>query len=318
VCRVAPIPGETKVWQYITLMKSIFLIDCPGVVYPSGDTETELVLKGVVRVENIGDAVEHIPGILQRVKKEYITRTYKIEAWEDHIDFLTQFAKRSGKLFKGGEADLNTVSKMILNDWQRGKIPYFVCPAFEEDEKQVTTEDANIPQVKQIFDKIPVVNKFTEDAPPRATIDKESQLVEIPDWDKLYESVKNEEVENENIENQPEEEKEETNTELPSKEPPVYDEEEDDLIVWNSDGEEEIKDPVPLKKKRKGEQENDGGDEPSIPTKKARMTTNKRKVGVHYYETANVKNKNRNRKKSKKIKHQTMKEKGVFYKKGSK
>ena len=26
-------PGETKVWQYITLMKRIFLIDCPGVVY---------------------------------------------------------------------------------------------------------------------------------------------------------------------------------------------------------------------------------------------------------------------------------------------
>ena len=33
VCNVAPVPGETKVWQYITLTKRIFLIDCPGVVY---------------------------------------------------------------------------------------------------------------------------------------------------------------------------------------------------------------------------------------------------------------------------------------------
>ncbi len=49
VCRAAPVPGETKVWQYITLFKRIFLIDCPGVVYPTGETETELVLKGVVR-----------------------------------------------------------------------------------------------------------------------------------------------------------------------------------------------------------------------------------------------------------------------------
>lgn len=40
--------GETKVWQYVTLMKSIFLIDCPGVVYPDGNTEAELVMKGVV------------------------------------------------------------------------------------------------------------------------------------------------------------------------------------------------------------------------------------------------------------------------------
>ena len=27
-CNVAPIPGETKVWQYVTLMKRVFLIDC--------------------------------------------------------------------------------------------------------------------------------------------------------------------------------------------------------------------------------------------------------------------------------------------------
>lgn len=39
-----------QVWQYITLMRRIFLIDCPGVVYPSEDSETDIVLKGVVSV----------------------------------------------------------------------------------------------------------------------------------------------------------------------------------------------------------------------------------------------------------------------------
>ena len=39
VCNVAPIPGETKVWQYVTLMRRIYLIDCPGVVYDVGDDE---------------------------------------------------------------------------------------------------------------------------------------------------------------------------------------------------------------------------------------------------------------------------------------
>ena len=29
-------------------MRRIYLIDCPGVVYPTGDTDTEIVLKGVV------------------------------------------------------------------------------------------------------------------------------------------------------------------------------------------------------------------------------------------------------------------------------
>ena len=57
---MAPIPGETKVWQYITLMKRIFLIDCPGVVHANtGDSDTNLVLKGVVRVENL---VASLPG----------------------------------------------------------------------------------------------------------------------------------------------------------------------------------------------------------------------------------------------------------------
>ena len=53
VCKVAPIPGETKVWQYITLMKSIYLVDCPGTVQPSGNSDEDAVLKGVVRIEQL-------------------------------------------------------------------------------------------------------------------------------------------------------------------------------------------------------------------------------------------------------------------------
>ena len=30
--------------------------------------------------------------------------------------------------YQGNEPDLNTVAKMVLNDWLRGKIPYFVKP----------------------------------------------------------------------------------------------------------------------------------------------------------------------------------------------
>lgn len=57
--------GLFQVWQYITLMRRIFLIDCPGVVYPSGDTETDIVLKGVVsahRAEHAGSWVVQAPG----------------------------------------------------------------------------------------------------------------------------------------------------------------------------------------------------------------------------------------------------------------
>jgi nuclear GTP-binding protein len=132
VCTVAPIPGQTRVWQYITLMKRIYLIDCPGVVYGSNlDSETDIVLKGVIRVEALEQPEEHIDGLLQRVRPEYVQRTYDVQSWTDHIDFLTQLAFKGGRLLKGGEPDLSTVAKMVLNDWIRGRLPFYTLPVIK-------------------------------------------------------------------------------------------------------------------------------------------------------------------------------------------
>lgn len=128
VCKVAPIAGETKVWQYITLMKRIFLIDCPGVVYPSAETDTEKVLKGVVRVELVKNPEDYIETVLERVKRDYLIKTYKVDGWNNHIQFLEKLAARSGKLKKKGEPDIGASAKMVLNDWQRGKLPFYVSP----------------------------------------------------------------------------------------------------------------------------------------------------------------------------------------------
>ncbi|KAG6387190.1 hypothetical protein SASPL_152376 [Salvia splendens] len=114
VCKVAPIPGETKVWQYITLSKRIFLIDCPGAVYQSNDSEADIVLKGVG-----WDMISY-----NRVQVH----------WEDDKDFLAQLCKLTGKPLKGDESDYTTAAKMILHDWQRGKIPFFVPPPMEEEQ----------------------------------------------------------------------------------------------------------------------------------------------------------------------------------------
>jgi len=129
VCNVAPIAGETKVWQYITLMRKIYLIDCPGVVYPTEETDEEKVLKGVVRVELVQQPAEYVEGVVRKVKTEHLARTYRVESdWSSANEFLERVAQRSGKLLKGGEADVTTAAKMVLNDFQRGKLPYFVPP----------------------------------------------------------------------------------------------------------------------------------------------------------------------------------------------
>jgi nuclear GTP-binding protein len=128
VCKVAPIAGETKVWQYITLMRRIYLIDCPGVVYPSAETDVEKVLKGVVRVELVENPEDYIATVLERVKKEYLLKTYKVCDWDTAQEFLEELATRMGKLLKGREPDIATVARIVLNDWQRGKLPFYVPP----------------------------------------------------------------------------------------------------------------------------------------------------------------------------------------------
>merc|ERR1712226_1450084 len=145
VCNVAPIPGETKVWQYVTLMKNIYLVDCPGVVYNhSTDSEVDTVLKGVIRTQYLESPEDYIPKVLSRVKDEHIKRQYQIASWENPLDFLEKMAKKTGKLLKGGDPDTVAVGKMVLNDWQRGKLPYFAYPPTdgnETSEKEAENSD---------------------------------------------------------------------------------------------------------------------------------------------------------------------------------
>ena len=129
VCKAAPIAGETKVWQYVTLTKRIYLIDSPGVVYSSdNDSEVDIVLKGVVRPERLDDAAYYIPAVIEKAQPGTINKVYDIEEFEDSEDLLKKVAMKSGRLLKGNEPDISSVSKMMLYDWQRGYIPHFTLP----------------------------------------------------------------------------------------------------------------------------------------------------------------------------------------------
>jgi nuclear GTP-binding protein len=138
VCKTAPIPGETKVWQYITLTRRIYLIDCPGVVPPNpSDTDEELLLRGVVRVENVENPSQYMATMLARCQKKHLARTYGISTWESEDDFLETLARKGGRLLKGGEPDFDGVARMVLNDFLRGKIPWHMPPPKTETETHV-------------------------------------------------------------------------------------------------------------------------------------------------------------------------------------
>ncbi|PAV72823.1 hypothetical protein WR25_18999 isoform C [Diploscapter pachys] len=153
VCKTAPLAGETKVWQYVMLMRRIYLIDCPGVVYPQGDTQTDIILKGVVRVENVKDPENHIQGVLDKVKAEHLEKTYGISDWKDIEDFLQMIAFKQGRLLRGGEPDLTAVAKQVLNDFQRAKLPYFVPPPGCEERAKTEYNEAPINELEEDEDE---------------------------------------------------------------------------------------------------------------------------------------------------------------------
>ena len=136
VCQVAPIPGETKVWQYITLMKRIFLIDCPGIVPPSTkDTETDILFRGVVRVEHVSHPEQYIPQLLAKCQRKHLERTYEISGWKDAEEFIELLARKSGRLLRGAEPDETGVARQVITDFNRGKIPWFVPPPEDTEER---------------------------------------------------------------------------------------------------------------------------------------------------------------------------------------
>lgn len=117
-------------------MKRIYLIDCPGVVPPSNnDSPEDILLRGVVRVENVENPEQYIAAVLKRSKPQHIQRTYGVGGFETATEFLELLARKGGRLLKGGEADVDGAAKMVLNDFVRGKIPWFTPPPVVEGQE---------------------------------------------------------------------------------------------------------------------------------------------------------------------------------------
>jgi nuclear GTP-binding protein len=141
VCKSAPVPGETRVWQYITLTKRIYLIDCPGIVYDAdNDGDTELVLKGVARAEKLKEPDFYVEAILQEVKPEVLQEVYGVGPFIDCDDFLRKVAIKLGRLLKHSEPDTVAAAKRILLDWQIGQIPHFKLPPNDKPKEEETAE----------------------------------------------------------------------------------------------------------------------------------------------------------------------------------
>ncbi|KAG6440191.1 NGP1NT (NUC091) domain family protein [Babesia bovis T2Bo] len=127
-CKAAPIPGETRVWQYVSLTKRIHLIDCPGVTPIEDSDEGDRLLKGVVRVERISDPENYIDRVLEIISREALVKRYGIRDDFTGDNFLDLVAEKFGKFQKGRVPDISTAARIVLYDFQRGRLPYYSEP----------------------------------------------------------------------------------------------------------------------------------------------------------------------------------------------
>ncbi|KAH7886296.1 NGP1NT-domain-containing protein [Phlebopus sp. FC_14] len=320
VCRVAPVPGETKVWQYITLTRRIYLIDCPGIVPTSAnDSQTSTVLKGVLRVEALPTPSEHIPALMERVKPLYLSRTYSVplpdpddptKGW-DTEDFLHALARMKGRLLKGGEPDVDGVAKIILSDWVRGRIPFFVAPPERPEElnkaeagikakgkgkvmEMVGEEEKQAVSVKQNLKTIVQKNTFLpEDVRPLEDQDGGEKAVDSDDG-----SDEQDDHEESHADEAAADEEEELswNDVFKERDQPI-ESEEPSVEISSSKNKGKVPRSVShLAALSDFPPEDVPSDaESSAPAKKApRLKTNKKKA-ENFYTNANVKNKNRNK-----------------------
>jgi len=137
-CNVGATPGVTKSMQVVELDTHVKLLDCPGIVMATGSSDTQIILRNAVKVETLDDPVKPVEAILNRCNKAQVMEKYCVADYSSTMEFLSLFAKRLGKLKKGGVPDILAAAKMILQDWNNGKISFYTHPP----ERKTTEHDS--------------------------------------------------------------------------------------------------------------------------------------------------------------------------------
>ena len=119
-------PGFTKSLSWIRIHKNIDLLDTPGILWPKiEDQEAAHILASFSSIkEEILNEDQIASFILRKLYELYpksLEERYGIsELDEDLIDAYDMIASRRGALTKGGVADYERVSRIILQDFKNG------------------------------------------------------------------------------------------------------------------------------------------------------------------------------------------------------
>lgn len=120
-------PGLTRSAQEVHIDKNIRLIDCPGIVF-SASQKDALVLRNCLKVEQLHDPVAPVATIINRVGAEPLMVAYGVPSFRTVTEFLAFMSKLRGKYRRGGSFDVEAAARVVLQDWNSGKIPFYTLP----------------------------------------------------------------------------------------------------------------------------------------------------------------------------------------------
>lgn len=119
--------GFTKSLQKLKLSQDIVLIDSPGII-PAKEYSPQDQEKLALNTKLGARSYSQIKGpelVVTKLIKEYpnvLEKFYRINAKADPEVLLEELGKRKGFLKKGGEVNEDTTARLIIKDWQTGKI----------------------------------------------------------------------------------------------------------------------------------------------------------------------------------------------------
>lgn len=112
--------GFTKARQLIRVTETIFLLDTPGVLPYLEKDKTKLAMIGATDLTKTKDPDLAAMALIKN-KRTLICKHYGVkESSPEKI--LENLAIKYKRLSKGGEPNINEIARMVLRDWQKGKI----------------------------------------------------------------------------------------------------------------------------------------------------------------------------------------------------
>ncbi len=117
--------GHTRAMQKIRVTNRILMLYTPGVVPFLEKDEAKHVLVGSImfsECENPELAACEIIKHCNAINPKIITAQYNIEETDDIYMMIEKIAQKRNILAKGGVLDIERAARLIIQDWQTGKI----------------------------------------------------------------------------------------------------------------------------------------------------------------------------------------------------